>query len=281
VQENQVPWLISLLHEILFLFVSLFLSFPLRVKMIILCFVYSNNYKLTKACSSLSYEVLPSSCTIDLDPISSCETIEKNEVHISIPPEVDSSCKPENREDEIPSEIPVVSFHQPIEPVHPTEVQSRIRREIFGSLRLPPTLNAYPLEFFEYLPIFNGEDYVAAEKHMKAFEKFIDDFEVMHEDVVMRLFCKYLVRDVAFWFKNLEVGSIGSWDDFHCIFMRYWGKNKSDDQYISEFYALKRKENEVLFVFNWRFHNFVLSMPKDIRPSEAATMLQYIDCTIS
>jgi hypothetical protein len=55
-------------------------------------------------------------------------------------------------------------------------------------LRLPPTLNSFPLEFFEYLPIFNGEDYVASEKHIKSFEKFIDDFEVMHEDVVMRLF---------------------------------------------------------------------------------------------
>jgi hypothetical protein len=103
--------LISFLHEILFLFISLFMSFPLRVKRIILCFVYLNDYKLTKACSFLSYKVLPSSYTIDLDPISSCETIEKNEVHISIPPEVDSSFKNENREDEIPSEIPVVSFH--------------------------------------------------------------------------------------------------------------------------------------------------------------------------
>jgi hypothetical protein len=60
--------------------------------------------------------------------------------------------------------------------------------------------------------------------------------------------------------------------------MRYWGKNKSDDQYISEFYALKRKENEFISMFNWRFHSFVTSMPKDIRPSEVVVMLQ---CTVS
>jgi hypothetical protein len=267
--------LISLLHELLFLFVIFFLYFPLRVKMIILCFVYSNDYNITKSCSSLSYDFSPSSCTIDLDPISSCETIEKIEVHISISPEVDSSCKPNNREDEIPSEIHVVSFYQPIQPIQPTKVQSRIRRDLLGPLRLPPTLNAYPLEFFEYLPIFNAEDYVASEKHMEDFEKFIDYFEFMHEDVVMRLFCKPLVRNVSFWFKNLEVGSIGSWDDFCRLFMRYWGKNKSDDQYISKFYALKRKENEVIISFNWRFHSFVLSMPKEIRPSEVIAMLQY------
>jgi len=64
---------------------------------------------------------------------------------------------------------------------------------------------------------------------MEDFENFIDDFEIMHEDVIMRLFCKALVTDVAFWFKNLEVDSIGSWDDFRLLFMRYWGQNKSDD----------------------------------------------------
>lgn len=126
----------------------------------------------------------------------------------------------------------MVSFQQPIELAQPTEVQSRIRRELFGSLRLSPTLNVYPLDFFEYLPIFDGEDYVAADKQMEAFENFIDDFEIIHEDVVMRLFWKSLVRDAAFWFKNMEVDSIGSWADFCLLFMRYWGKNKSDDHYI-------------------------------------------------
>jgi hypothetical protein len=44
----------------------------------------------------------------------------------------------------------------------------------------------------------------------------------MHEDVVMRLFSKYLVGDVALWFKNIEVGSIGSWDELFGAFSRYW-----------------------------------------------------------
>jgi hypothetical protein len=177
----------------------------------------------------LSYEYLSSSCTIDLDPISSCEIIKKNEVHISLSPEVNSSCKPENREDEFPSEIPMVLFHQPIEPVQPTEVQSRIRREIFRPLKLPFVLHSYPLIFFEYLPIFKGEDYVVAKRHMESFENFIDDFEIMHEDVVIRLFCKFLCGDVAFWFKKLKADSISSWVDFRHIFMRHWGENKSCD----------------------------------------------------
>jgi hypothetical protein len=43
----------------------------------------------------------------------------------------------------------------------------------------------------------------------------------MHEDVVMRLFSKYLVRDVALWFNNLKVGFIGSWDELFGAFSRH------------------------------------------------------------
>jgi hypothetical protein len=66
-------------------------------------------------------------------------------------------------------------------------------------------------------------------KHLTTFENFVDNFEIIHEDVVMRIFCKSLFGDVALWFRNMEVFSIGSWDDFHCTFLRYWGGNKSFD----------------------------------------------------
>ena len=147
---------------------------------------------------------------------------------------------------------------------------------LFGSLRLPPALNAYPLDFFDYLPIFHGEDYVAADKHMEAFKNFIDDFEIIHEDVVMRLFCKSLVRDVAFWFKNLEADSISSWTKLSYAFLKYWGENKSLDQYWAEFIVLKRGDEEALAIFNGRFYNVYHSMPLEIRPSETAAMVYYV-----
>ena len=48
----------------------------------------------------------------------------------------------------------------------------------------------------------------------------IDNFEMVHEDVVLRLFSKSLVGDAALWFKNLEYGSIGSWSDLYNTFSR-------------------------------------------------------------
>jgi hypothetical protein len=58
--------------------------------------------------------------------------------------------------------------------------------------------------FFEYLPVFKGNDRIAAKKHMEDFEDFIDNFEIMHEDVILSLFSKSLVGDATLWFINLK-----------------------------------------------------------------------------
>jgi hypothetical protein len=172
----------------------------------------------------------------------------------------------------------VISCNQPVVPgAHPTNVQSRIREKNFKPLKLPSTLHPYPPKFLEYLPLFIGEDHITAEKHLRDFQNFIDNLEIMHEDVVMRLFSKSLVGDVALWFKNLEVGSIGSWVELYGAFSRYWGENKSFDQYLTEFYALRREKDEVLTTFNMRFYSFICSMPLEIRPSEIVAMVYYIE----
>ena len=80
---------------------------------------------------------------------------------------------------------------------------------MFKPLKLPSNLHPYPPKFLEYLPLFVGDYHIIAEKNLGAFQNVIDNLEIMYEDVVMRLFAKYLVGDVALWFKNLEVGSIG------------------------------------------------------------------------
>jgi hypothetical protein len=61
---------------------------------------------------------------------------------------------------------------------------------------------------------------------MESFENFIDNFEIMHEDIILRLFSKSLVGDAALWFRNMKACSICSWTDFHHVFLRYWGENK-------------------------------------------------------
>jgi hypothetical protein len=149
-------------------------------------------------------------------------------------------------------------------------------KKMFKPLKLSSTLHPYPPKFLEYLPLFVGEDHIIAENHLGAFQNVIENLEIMHEDVVMRLFSKYLVGDVALWFKNLEVGSIGSWVELFGAFSRYWGEKKSLDQYLAEFYDLKRGEDEALSIFNRRFYSFYCSMPLDIQPPEVIARLCYV-----
>jgi hypothetical protein len=82
---------------------------------------------------------------------------------------------------------------------------------MFKPLRLPSHLHPYTLNLFECLPHFYGEDHSIVEKHLGDFENFVDQFEIVYEDVTMRLFSKSLVGDAPLWFKGLEVGSIISW----------------------------------------------------------------------
>ena len=98
----------------------------------------------------------------------------------------------------------------------------------------------------------------------------------MHEDVVMRLFSKSFSGDAGFWFRNLKADSIGSWEELHDVFLKYWGKNKSYDQFLFEFYSLKRENDEKITKFNWRFQIFYIIMPTEIRPSKKLAMVYYV-----
>jgi hypothetical protein len=61
---------------------------------------------------------------------------------------------------------------------------------------------------------------------VEAFENFIDQFEIVHDDVTMRLFSKSLLGDAAVWFKGLGADSIGSWVELYNVFLKWWGENK-------------------------------------------------------
>jgi hypothetical protein len=209
----------SFIHEIMFLFISSFLSFPSHIKRIILFFVYSYDNKPSFIFPSLEEENMPSSCVVDINMVSSPLPIHKREICVSYPLEIDHPCILEEVENNsqssqisLPSVIPTKPCHQLIN-THdqPTAFQIKIRNKFFKPLRLPYHLNPYPLDSFEYLPQFYGEDHVTAERHLEAFANFIDQFDIVHEDVTMSLFSHSLTRDVAVLFKCLGAGSIGSW----------------------------------------------------------------------
>ena len=121
---------------------------------------------------------------------------------------------------------------------------------MFKPLKQPSHLHPYPLDCYEYLPWFSGENRASTERHLEAFKVFIDRFQIVHEDVIMIFFSKSLVRDDAIWFRSLRAGSISSWIEFNDAFLKDWVENKSLDLYLADFYDLKREEDETLPIFN-------------------------------
>jgi hypothetical protein len=201
--------------------------------------------------------------------------LKKTEVYVSISPKVDSYCKPVDYKVDTPYEVPVETCNQPIDLcVPPSKVQLRIK-EFFKPLKMHPILNSYPPMFFDYLPMFKGDHHITVEKHMESFDDFVDNFEIMHEDVILRLFSKSLVGDATLWFINLKACSIFSWIDFHLVFLRYWGENKYVDQYSIEINSMRRGKEESLATFNIRFQFFYYSMALEIWPSETTSMVYY------
>jgi hypothetical protein len=149
---------ISFLQELILFFISSFMSFPLHVKRIILCFVYSDDHKPVVVYPSLKEEDLPSSYIVDFDLIPSPQPIENNVVHIQISPDHDQSCELVNNKFHLPPlQIIAPSCNQL------TEIHSRIRKG-YKPLKLPFILHDFPPNFLDYLPKFNGEDHVTTKQ---------------------------------------------------------------------------------------------------------------------
>jgi hypothetical protein len=223
-------------------------------------------------------------CIVDVDFVALPQPIHKDDHCISFSLESDQPCDLEKIEivsNPIQISAPLVIISEPCHELvnshdHPTAFQVKIRMKMFKPLKLPLLLHPYPDDGYEYLPWFSGENQASAERHVESFLDFVDRFQLAHEDVIMRFFSKSLIKDVAVWFKSLRADSIGSWTKFSNVFLKYWGKYKSLDSYLADFYALKREQDEALPVFNRRFYRAYRDMPLEVRPTETTAMIYYV-----
>ena len=188
-------------------------------------------------------------CIIDVDSVALPQPIHKDDHCISFHSESEQPGNLEKIEivsDPVQISAPLVIIPEPCQQLtiscdQPTAFQVKIRMKMFEPLKLPLFLHSYPDHCYEYLPLFSGEDQASAERHVESFLDFVDHFSIAHEDVIMRMFSKSLIKDAAAWFKSLRPDSIDSWTEFSNAFLKYWSKYKSLDSYLADFYALKRE----------------------------------------
>jgi hypothetical protein len=108
----------------------------------------------------------------------------KDDQCISIPSKFDQPCYLE--------EITIVSkpchisitFTKNFEPCQqltifhyqPTAFQIKIRMKMFKPLNILSLIHPYPLDCYEYLPLFSRENQASAQRHLEPFEDLIDRF---------------------------------------------------------------------------------------------------------
>ena len=162
--------------------------------------------------------------------------------------------------------------------MNPIPVHTSLPRKVperYKPLILPPILNPLPANHPEYLPRFDGENGITAQKHIQAFEDYLNLYEVEDEDVSVRQFSLSLQGEVRNWFKALAEASISDLQQCSKLFLDRWMVKVNPLLLIEEYNHLERHPDESVQQFSDRFNQVYLSMPLNIRPPPDLALLQY------
>ena len=107
-----------------------------------------------------------------------------------------------------------------------------------------------PKNHEKWLTKFNPDDKIPMEDHIKSFMQAIRLRNVIHEDVVCRLF-PYTFEGKDFtWYFALEASSIPSWDVFSELFTQKFGDDKTPEELVIELSSMKTKGKERVKDYN-------------------------------
>jgi len=76
-------------------------------------------------------------------------------------------------------------------------------------------------EWGYYLPIFREDKDDNHAQHLFEFHKLMDQIDILHEYVLMKLFMFSLGRDAHHWYKSFPPYGISSLKGFHASFHKY------------------------------------------------------------
>ena len=97
-----------------------------------------------------------------------------------------------------------------------------------------------PQDYLKIMPRFNGENEIDAQKHLDTFCSFVENLNVEHLDVVLRLFVQSLDGEARKWFKTLGNRSVTTWDDMEKLFSGNGEKIKIMDSVLLNSILLRR-----------------------------------------
>ncbi|XP_057845942.2 uncharacterized protein LOC131055476 [Cryptomeria japonica] len=99
----------------------------------------------------------------------------------------------------------------------------------------------------------NNGNHDTVEQHVMNVKNTIEEFEIPHEDVFMKLFVQSLTQDVGEWYQSLPDRSISSWQEFVTLFLEEFGDHNDPSFASHELTSIKKNQNE------FKTHNEILS----------------------
>ena len=73
----------------------------------------------------------------------------------------------------------------------------------------------------DFLPIFRGDGHDHQAQHLIEFHQYMDQLDIHHEDVLLKMFMYSLEGNARQWYRSLPISSISSIKDFHVAFYVY------------------------------------------------------------
>jgi hypothetical protein len=132
-------------------------------------------------------------------------------------------------------------------------------------------------KWLKWIPLFSGRLGELFNDHFDKFLQVVWDFNVEHEDVVMRMFVSTLEWEARAWYKYLTDASIDGWDSFQDKFTKKWENTQDIFVLCTIFSIIKKHESETICQFNARFFKFYNKIPYRVRPNEIVSLIYYIE----
>ena len=86
-----------------------------------------------------------------------------------------------------------------------------------------------------------------------------------------------LKGDAQGWFNRLPPGSVDGYDTFTKKLIEDWSSKPDNRFLLSQLFEVKNKENKTIHKFNVIFDKLVSNVPQDLRPTEQAILILYLN----
>lgn len=87
---------------------------------------------------------------------------------------------------------------------------------------------------------FLGNNVITGEEHLRNFIDMLNNYEVEHEDVVLKLFVHSLKEYARDWFRSFPDDSVSSWNELEKPFKEQYGENTNARFMSNDFNNIKK-----------------------------------------